>query len=75
VEYRSGVIEQWSTRRQGVCYKGQSWRGRPSLWRSPEDREWIPDIEWLQFDFAFDCDCALIFFPLEERKYFSGTHN
>jgi hypothetical protein len=26
---------------------------------------WIPDIGWLEFDFAFDCDCTLIFFPLE----------
>jgi hypothetical protein len=26
---------------------------------------WIPDIGWLEFDFAFDCDCALIFFLLE----------
>jgi hypothetical protein len=25
--------------------------------------------------FAFDCDCALIFFPLEGRKYFSGSHS
>jgi hypothetical protein len=30
---------------------------------------------WLEFDFAFDCDYALIFFPLEGRKYFSGTHS
>ena len=51
--------------RQGVCYKGQGWRSDPSPWRSPEDREWIPDIGQLEFDFAFDCDCALIFFPLE----------
>jgi hypothetical protein len=28
-----------------------------------------------EFDFAFDCDCALIFFPLEGRKYFSGAHS
>jgi hypothetical protein len=33
------------------------------------------DIRWLEFDFAFDCDCALIVFPLEGRKYFSGAHN
>ena len=24
-----------------------------ALWRSPEDHEWIPDIGWLEFDFAF----------------------
>jgi hypothetical protein len=34
-----------------------------------------PDIGWLEFDFYFDCDCVLIFFPLEGRKYFSGTHS
>jgi hypothetical protein len=34
---------------------------------------WIPDI-W-SLIFAFDCECALIFFPLEGRKYFSGFHS
>jgi hypothetical protein len=34
---------------------------------------YIPYIGRLEFDFAFDCDCALIFFPLEGRKYFSGA--
>jgi hypothetical protein len=53
-----------------VCYKGKSWRSDPSPWRKPEDHEWIPDIEQLEFD--FDCYCALIFIPLEGRKYFSG---
>jgi hypothetical protein len=41
---------------------------------SPEDPEYIPDIGRLEFEFAFDCDCALIFFTLEGRKYFSGAH-
>jgi hypothetical protein len=36
---------------------------------------WIPDIGELEFNFAFDCDCVLIFFPLEGRKYFSGAHS
>ena len=36
---------------------------------------WIPDIGWLEIDFAFDCDCALIFFPLEGRKYFSEAQS
>jgi hypothetical protein len=62
-------------RRQGVYYKGQSWRSDPSPWRNREDPEWIPDITQLEFYFAFDCDCALIFFPLEGRKYFSGSHS
>ena len=26
---------------------------------------WIPDIGRLEFDFAFDCDYALMLFPLE----------
>jgi hypothetical protein len=58
-----------------VCYKGQSWRSDPRPWRIPEDPEWIPDIGQLEFDFDFDCDCALIFSPLEVRKYFSGAHS
>jgi hypothetical protein len=58
VEYR-----QLEPRRQGVCYKGQSWRSDPSPWRSPEDREWIPDIGRLECAFAFDR--ALKIFPLE----------
>jgi hypothetical protein len=70
VEYR-----QLDSRKQGVCYKGQGWRSDPNPWRSPEDHEWIPNIGQLKFDFAFDCDCALIFFPLEGRKYFSGVHS
>jgi hypothetical protein len=36
---------------------------------------WIPDTGQLEFNFAFDCDCALIFFPLEGRNYFSGSHS
>ena len=36
---------------------------------------WIPDIGPVEFDFALDCDLALIFFPLEGRKYFSGAHS
>jgi hypothetical protein len=36
-----------------------------------EDHEWIPDIGQLEFDFAFDCDCALMFFPLEGSIYWS----
>jgi hypothetical protein len=35
----------------------------------------IPDIRWLEFDFAFDCDCVLVFFPLEGKKYFRGAHS
>jgi hypothetical protein len=29
----------------------------------------------IEFDFAFDCDCALIFFPPEGRKNFGGAHS
>jgi hypothetical protein len=58
-----------------VCNKGHSCRSDPSPRRNPENHEWIPDIGWLEFDFAFDCDSALIFFPLEGRKYFSGVHS
>jgi hypothetical protein len=68
VEYR-----QLEPRKQGVCYKGQSWRSDSSPWRSPEDHEWIPDIVPLEFDFDFDC--AMIVFPSERRKYFDGAHS
>jgi hypothetical protein len=61
MEYR-----QLEPRRQGVCYKRKTWRSDPSLWRHLDDCEWIPDIGQLEFDFAFNCDCALIFFPPEE---------
>jgi hypothetical protein len=70
VEYR-----RLEPRGQAVWYKVQGWRSDPSPWRNPEDREWIPDIEQLESDFPFDCDYALIFFPVEGRKYFSGAHS
>jgi hypothetical protein len=54
-----------------VFFKGKIWRSDSNPWRNPEDYESIPDIGRLEFDFAFECDC----FPLEGRKYFSGTHN
>jgi hypothetical protein len=34
-----------------------------ALWRNPDDCEWVTNIGRLEFDFAFDCDYALIFFP------------
>ena len=68
VEYR-----QLEPRRQAVCYKGQSWRSDPSPWRSLEDIEWILDIGWLEFDSAFDCDCALKLFPPEENILLEPT--
>jgi hypothetical protein len=68
VEYR-----HLEPKRQGVCYKGQSWRSDSSPWRSLEDGEWISDIGQLEFDFAFECDCAVIFFPLDVRRHFSGA--
>ena len=36
-EYR-----QLESRRQAVCYKGQSWRSDPSPWRGPKDCELYP---------------------------------
>ena len=68
VEYR-----QLENRTQGVCYKKQSWRSDPSPCKSLEDHERIPDIGLLDFNFGCVCDCALIFFPLEVRRYFSGA--
>jgi hypothetical protein len=59
---------QLEPRRQDVCYKGQGWRsgGAQKIMNGS-------DIGWLEFD--FDCDCALIFFPLKGRKYFSGAYS
>jgi hypothetical protein len=60
-------------RGQVVCYKEQGWRSDPSPRRSPEDGEWIPDIGQLEFDFAFHCDCVLMFFSLEGSIYVEPT--
>jgi hypothetical protein len=57
VEYR-----QLEPRRQAVCYKGQGWRSDPVGSQT---------LDSWSLSFAFNCDCALIFFPLEGRKYFS----
>jgi hypothetical protein len=46
-----------------------------ALGRARKIVSWIPHIGWLESDFAFDCDCALIFSPLEGRKYFYGAHS
>jgi hypothetical protein len=69
----SGVLEYWLPEEKLCATKGRA-GSHPSPWWSLEDGEWIPDVKLWQFDFAFDCDCALIFFPLERRKYFSGAH-
>ena len=71
------AVEYWhlKPRRPGVCYKGQSWRNDTNPWRNPEDCEWTTYIGQLEFKFAFDCDCALIIFCFEGRKYVSETHS
>ena len=40
-------------------------------------RSWVGSqtLNHWSLSFAFDCDCALIFFPLDERKCFSGAHS
>ena len=57
---------QLEPRRQAVCYKGQGWRSDPVGSQT---------LDSWSLSFAFNCDCALIFFPLEGRKYFSGPHS
>jgi len=61
---------QLELRRQGVATKGRAGEVTQALRGSQKIVEWIPDIGWSEFNFAFDCDCALIFFPFEGRKYF-----
>jgi hypothetical protein len=54
--------------------KGRAGEVTQALGGAQKIVSWIPDIGCLESDFAFDCDCALIFFPCEGRKYFSGAH-
>jgi hypothetical protein len=52
-----------------VCAtKGRAREVTQTLGGAQKIIEWIPDIKRLEFDCYFDCDCALIFFPLEGRK-------
>jgi len=36
---RAVKYRQLELRRQGICYKGQSWKHNPSPWKRPKDRE------------------------------------
>ena len=49
--------QQWRTGSWSLEDKLYATEGRvevtQALWRSSEDCEWIPDTEWLKFDFAF----------------------
>ena len=59
--------QQWSTGSWSLEDKLCATKGR--------DGEVTQALGRLEFDFAFDCDCALIFFPLEVRGHFSGAHS
>jgi hypothetical protein len=52
--------------------KGMAGEVTQALKGAQKIMSWIPDTGQ-SLIFAFDCDCALIFFPLEGRKYFSGS--
>jgi hypothetical protein len=75
----SGRQQQWSTGiwslEGNVCAtKGMAGEVTQALGGDQKIVSWIPDIGWLEIDFfAFYCDCALIFFPLEGRRYFIGV--
>jgi hypothetical protein len=61
-----------SCRRRHQCFgDANTMRRPPRIGAAVECRQLN---EQLQFDFAFDCDWALVFFPLEGRRYFSGAH-
>jgi hypothetical protein len=50
----AAVVEAAKAKRQAMCDRGQSWRS--DLWKRNdsglEEHGWIPDIGWLEFDFA-----------------------
>jgi hypothetical protein len=48
--------------------KGMAGEVTQALGEAQKIMSWIPDIGWLE-------NCTLIFFPLEGRKYFSGSHS
>jgi hypothetical protein len=47
--------------------KGMAGEVTQALRGAQKTVSWIPDIGWLEIDFAFDCDCALIFSLLKEE--------
>ena len=64
----------WSLEDDTWATKGMAGEVTQALGGAQKIVSWIPDIGQLEFDFAFDCDCALMLFPLEGRKYFSVAH-
>ena len=68
--------QQWSTGswnlEDKVCAtKGRAGEVTQALGGARKIMSWIPDIEPFEFEFC----CAMICFPLEGRKYFSGVHS
>ena len=65
----SGVSTgSWNLEDKVCATQGRAGEVTQSPWRSLDNHEWIPDIGQLEFDFAFDCDCALIFFSLLKEE-------
>ena len=63
----------WSLKGKVCTTMGRTGEITQALGGAEKIVSWILDIGQLEFDFAFDCDYALIFFPLEERRYFSES--
>ena len=55
----------WSLKDNACATRGMAGEVTQALGEAQKIVSWIPDIGRLEIDFAFDCDCALIFFPLK----------
>ena len=65
----------WSLEDKLCATKGRAGEVTHALGGAQKIVSWILDIEQWSLSFAFGCDCALICFPLEGRKYFSVPHS
>ena len=55
----------WSLEEKLCATKDRAGEVTQALGGAQKIKSWILDIGQLESDFAFDCDYALIFFPLE----------
>jgi hypothetical protein len=53
----------WSLDNNVCATKGMAGEVTQALGGAQKILSWIPDIGQLRLNFAFDCDCALMFFP------------
>jgi hypothetical protein len=72
---RTAAAEYWQLepRKQGMCYKGQSWRSDPSPWRNPDFVSGSQTLD--SWSLLLLLTVPWYFFPLEGRKDFSEAHS